>query len=168
MSPRALAASVPKVTKAVLQKRGRAYAALIAEWANVVGPALAAESLPERLAPPGAGGAGGTLTIRVAGAGATEIQHLAPQIIERINTFLGFRAVAQLRLLQAPLPGRAAPRRPRPRALSRREEQAVLAAVADVAEPALQAALGRLGRALAADSPPEPPDGQGSNRPSRP
>ena len=48
MSPRALAATLPKVTKSVLEKHGRAYAALIGEWSNIVGPALAAVSLPEK------------------------------------------------------------------------------------------------------------------------
>ena len=93
MSPRALAATLPKQTKPVLEKHGRAYATLIADWASIAGPALAGMSLPEKLSP-GSNAAGGTLTIRVAGAAATELQHLAPQIIDRINTCLGFSAVA--------------------------------------------------------------------------
>ena len=67
MSPRALAATLPKLTKPVLEKHGRAYATLIAEWTNIAGPALSAMSLPEKLSPGAPDANGGTLTIRVAG-----------------------------------------------------------------------------------------------------
>src|SRR5689334_18642326 len=139
MSPRALAATLPKVTKPALEKHGRAYASLIGEWNNIVGPALGALSLPEKLATPANGG--GVLTVRVAGAAATEFQHLAPQILERINTYLGFGAVVRLKLVQAPLPG---PRRrpaPRPTVPSAERRKAIAAAVEPVTDPALHDAL---------------------------
>ena len=154
MSPRALAATLPKVTKPVLEKHGRAYAALIGEWSNIIGPALAAFSLPEKLA---SGATGGVLTVRIAGAAATEFQHLAPQILDRINTFLGFGAVARLKLVQAPLPGPR--RRPpsRPLAPSPAARQAIAAAADAVSDPALHDALIRFGEAIAAQKgdPPE-------------
>ncbi|HEX7084835.1 MAG TPA: DUF721 domain-containing protein, partial [Vicinamibacterales bacterium] len=104
MGPRALGATLPKITKTVLEKRGRAYATLIAEWVNIVGPSLAAETLPEKLTLPPGANAGGLLSVRVTGAAAAELQHMAPQIIERINTYLGVRAVDRLKLIHAPLP----------------------------------------------------------------
>jgi hypothetical protein len=155
MSPRALAATLPKVTKPVLEKHGRAFASLIGEWANIVGPALAAVSLPEKLGT-SANATGGVLTVRIAGAGATEFQHLAPHILDRINTYLGFGAVARLKLVQAPLPGpqrRPAPRPAQPSAAAR---QAVAAATDTVSDPALHDALVRFGEAVAAHHSPEP------------
>ena len=149
MSPRALAATLPKVTKPVLEKHGRAYAALIGEWTGIVGPALAAVSLPERLAT-SANAMGGVLTVRVAGAAATEFQHMAPQILDRINTYLGFGAVARLKLVQAPLPGPQ--RRPAPRLAkqSAAAKKAIATAADTVSDPALHDALVRFGEALAA------------------
>jgi hypothetical protein len=147
MSPRALAATLPKVTKPVLEKHGRAYASLIGDWSNIVGPALAAVSLPEKLA---SGATGGVLTVRVAGAAATEFQHLAPQILDRINTYLGFGAVARLKLLQAPLPGPQRRPVPRPAAPSPAARRAVAAAADAVSDPALHDALVRFGEAIAA------------------
>jgi len=44
-----------------------------------------------------------TLVLRVEGPAAIEIQHLAPVICERVNRFLGWRAVARLAFRQAPL-----------------------------------------------------------------
>jgi hypothetical protein len=156
MSPRALAATLPTVTKPVLAKHGRAYASLIGEWTNIVGPALAGSSLPEKLAAPAGGAAGGVLTVRVAGAAATEFQHLAPQIIDRINTYLGFAAVVRLKLIQAPLPG---PRRrpaPRPLTPSAEARKAVAAAAESVADPVLHDALVRFGETIAAGSVADP------------
>jgi hypothetical protein len=153
MSPRALAATLPKLTRPVLEKHGRAYATLIAEWTGIAGPGLAEMSLPEKLSP-GTAHAGGTLTIRVAGAAATELQHLAPQIIDRINTCLGFGAVARLKVVQGPLPGRA-PRRHRAQPhLSPEAKAAVESATAGIVDEPLRAALARFGKAVAAESAP--------------
>jgi hypothetical protein len=149
MSPRALAATLPKVTKPVLEKHGRAYAALIGEWPHIVGPTLAELSLPEKLAA-SANAMGSVLTVRVAGAAATEFQHLAPQILERINTYLGFGAVTRLKLVQAPLPGPQRRPPPRPRVPSPAARKAVALAVETVADPAMHDALVRLGEAVAA------------------
>ena len=59
----------------------------------------------------------GTLVLRVEGPAAIEIQHLADVICERVNRFLGWRAVARLALRQAPL--RRAERETRPQRRSR-------------------------------------------------
>ncbi len=120
MSSRAIAASVAKLTKPVLDKRGRAFAALVGEWAEIVGPALAPFTLPEKLSSGPASDVepGAVLTMRVAGGAALEIQHMAPQILERINTFLGYTAVSRLRLIQAPMPLGAPPPPPAPRPLT--------------------------------------------------
>src|SRR5262245_44810851 len=70
MSPRALAAPLAKLARPVLDKRGRAFAALVGEWAALIGPALAPLTLPEKLTtgPTSEVEPGGVLTLRVAGA----------------------------------------------------------------------------------------------------
>ncbi|MGA7117204.1 MAG: DciA family protein, partial [Hyphomicrobium sp.] len=50
---------------------------------------------------------GATLVLRVDAARALDIQYNARQIIERINAYFGYRAIAELRILQAPLPAHA-------------------------------------------------------------
>ena len=71
---------------------------------------------------------------------------MAPLILERVNRFLGWRAVGRLALRQAPLP-RGRTRAPRPAIDSARAE-AVAAALTAVADEPLRAALGRLGAAV--------------------
>lgn len=46
---------------------------------------------------------GATLVLRVDGPRALEVQHGAPRIIEKVNTYFGYRAVATLRIVQGPV-----------------------------------------------------------------
>jgi hypothetical protein len=100
--PRALGALVPRLTRPAFRRRSPAGALLMAEWAAVVGPAIAAVTEPRRLL-------AGTLTIACAGPVAMELQHLAPQLIARINGQLGRVAVERLRFVQAAPAGGARP-----------------------------------------------------------
>ncbi len=143
---RALAVSLPRVTKRLFGKRGFAEGGLAADWPGIVGAELATRCRPGKLAfARAAERRDGTLTLRVEAPFATEVQHLAPQIMERINGYFGYRAVARLRLKQVPY--RPGPKRGRtaPDPEITPELAARLEAVED---PELRSALGRLGRAL--------------------
>lgn len=91
-----LAQLVPGVTRPAFRRRSPAGARLMSEWAIIVGPRLAAETEPRRLA-------AGHLTIACSGPTAMELQHLAPVLIERINTFLGGETVTRVRFTQGAL-----------------------------------------------------------------
>jgi hypothetical protein len=112
-APLPLGSLIPALTRPAFRKRSPAGAQLLADWAQVVGPALAAVTSPLRLS-------AGTLTIACAGPVAMELQHLAPELIARINGHLGRVTVERLRFVQqarpvpagpggAPRPGPAAP-----------------------------------------------------------
>lgn len=125
ISARAVGSYVPKLTHKAFERYGFAAAALITDWEAVVGKEVAAYAAPERLKWPrkpanavesetgevAGAAAGGTLIVRVDPARALDVQYRAQQLIERINAHFGYRAVAELRILQAPLP---APRQARP------------------------------------------------------
>jgi hypothetical protein len=150
-SPRAVAQFVPRLTKAAFAKRGFATARLAIDWPEIVGPALADNTLPEKLT-----GAdrpeGGVLTIKVRPAAALEVQHLTPQLIERINQIFGFRAVGRLRLQQGVVPMRPKPK-PAPPPLDPVESQKLAAQLSGVTDEGLNAALASLGRSLRAPRP---------------
>lgn len=131
VSARAVGTYVPKLTHKAFEKYGFAAAALITDWAMIVGKDIAGYTAPERLKWPrgvgihddvetGAEGRpGATLIVRVEPARALDVQYKAQQIMERINVHFGYRAVVDLRILQAPLPERTArtldaPRMPPP------------------------------------------------------
>lgn len=144
------AAAAARVAAPILKKRGLAEARIVTEWRAIVGDTVAERSAPERLlrarAAPGAV-PGGTLRLRVAGVWALEFQHMAPGLIERINGFFGYPAVARIQFVQAPLP--AAKRAPAPPAPLPPAAEARLAAMtAKIDDPELRARVLALGRAL--------------------
>src|SRR5579885_2629775 len=85
-----LSSELPALTRTVFKNsvggRGFAEAGLITEWAAIVGAEIAAMSQPAALAFPRGERKGGVLTIRCGGAAALELQHLKPQILDRINS----------------------------------------------------------------------------------
>jgi hypothetical protein len=135
------------------RRRGFAEASLLADWASIVGPVLARRCQPVRIDHPPGKRQAGTLMLQASGGVAIEVQHGAPQLIERINTYFGFRAVRQLRLLQMPLPPTGVPSRPAPRALRPQDEASLAADVAGVDDGDLRAALLALGRAVGGTRP---------------
>ena len=136
--PRAVGSLVPALVKPAFRKRAPATAQVLADWEAIVGPAIAAVSVPRRLF-------SGTLAIACSGPLAIELQHLAPQLIERINRHLGKIAVTRLRFVQDAPPA-PPPRRPaRPAAIAQAR-----AAVATLPEGPLRDALEALGRAVLA------------------
>lgn len=146
---RALAATLPAITRRALGRRGFAEGGLIAEWPSIVGAAIAAHCQPAKLslARPGRR-QDGALMLRVEPGFALELQHLAPQIIERINGHYGYAAIARLTFQQGPL--RASRRQPPPpmRRLGAAEEAELRQQVATVEDEELRGALERLGRAM--------------------
>jgi len=103
----ALAGSLPQVAARALGRRGFADAGLLSAWPQVVGKDLAESCAPLRLSFPNRQERrDGNLLLRVEPAAALELQHLAPLLIERVNVYFGYRAVARLTIRQGPLPRR--------------------------------------------------------------
>ncbi len=150
-SMRAVGRELPRIAGRALGKRGLGEAQLLAEWRAVVGEELAAETLPMKLSFPQGSRRNGVLKLRVSSAAALSVQHREPQILERINGFLGYGAVARLALVQGPLPDRAhaGPRAQRP--LTPAESAALAARVSQVSDSGLKSALERLGAAILAE-----------------
>ena len=46
--------------------------------------------------------------LRIEGPRAIEVQHRSGQILERVNSYFGYRAVAEMRILQTPVTRKAA------------------------------------------------------------
>lgn len=123
-------------------------AGLLSQWPAISGPALAAYTVPAKLtkAAPEPGfpdrSPASTLHLKVDPARALEVQYAIPQLVERINQTLGYKAVAGIRLVQAPVSGGKRPAAIRPAAVP------VPPIPAPVPAEAPQNA-GRLGSALA-------------------
>ena len=141
--PKRLAASIGKLTGGIYRKRGFPEARVLSDWPAIVGPALAAVTMPEQL------NASGTLRVRVAGPQATELSHMEPEILERIAVYYGYRAARKLAFVQGPIPAGDDTPAPPPTATPAPEDaRAIDQLVAPTADSSLKSALAALGRAV--------------------
>jgi hypothetical protein len=142
--PRPVGALVPGLTRPTFRRRAPAAAQVMADWAAIVGPALAAVTTPRRLQ-------SGILTLACAGPVAMELQHLADELLARINRHLGSQTVTRLRFVQDALPAVPRPEvaTPSPEAVAAADE-----AASAVPPGPLRDALAALGRAVLTPRPP--------------
>ena len=150
-SPQPLAALVGRCLANAFKRQGFASSELVIHWEEIVGAEIAACAEPIRMqwrsrasdpdeSPPA------TLVLRVEGPTAIEIQHQSAVIVERINRYFGWRALAGIALRQAPLARRRA--KPARRKIDQELADAISSQMTGIADDALRAALGRLGAAI--------------------
>jgi hypothetical protein len=145
---------VPKVTAAAFERYGFHSAEIMTSWETIIGSDLARMTRPEAIKWPrgskartneaddGTPAAGATLVIACDPAFALEISYRTRDIVDRINRYFGYRAIAQLRIVQVPRTGEAAgaimPQSHAPRPVR-----------ASMDTPDLAAALDELGHSIA-------------------
>lgn len=138
--PRAVGALIPHITRPAFRRRAPATAQVLADWTAIVGPAIGAVTTPRRLSR-------GTLTIACSGPIAMELQHLAGEVMARINAHLGSQTVTALRFVQTL--ERALPPLPASAAADPARLAAVEARLSGLPEGELRSALAALGRSMA-------------------
>lgn len=153
--PRPLAEFLDVCLSPSLAAQGFATSDIIIAWADIVGDRLAAFTQPLKIewkrksphADPEARADPATLVIRVEGAFALEMQHMAPVVIERVNAYYGWRCIGKLVLKQGPV-RRLEKKKPAPPVLGPEERRRLDGLLAPIEEDALKAALDRLGQAV--------------------
>jgi hypothetical protein len=149
-SARPLSALLGPCLVAAFKRHGFASTEIVTHWADIVGAEIAAHSEPIKITWPRQGDAEepepATLVLRCEGPAVLEIQHLADVIVERINRFLGWRAISHIALRQAPLTRRSKRRLPAPPDAG--EARRIAESMTGIADDELRAALGRLGAAV--------------------
>lgn len=147
--PQQAGRKLTRLIKTLDERFGQGPGVLQARWREIVGETLARRTEPVKLSRPRGGGEG-VLEIRVDGPAATLIQHQGPEILSRVNLFLGDGAVARLRIVQGPVrkaepqvSGQARRRKP---PLDAAVEAGLEAGLAPAGEGPLKDALLRLGR----------------------
>jgi hypothetical protein len=91
--------------------------------------------------------AGGTLQLTVMSGHAPMIQHVLPDIIERVNRFFGYAAVAKVAMKQGEVRASAPERRPPPRNLKPVPVE-LGDSLRDIGDPELRAVLESLAQGL--------------------
>lgn len=151
--PLAVGAYVPGIARPAFESHGFSTSSILSDWPEIIGPEFADITMPERISWPRGGEpldagqspgsnrrSGATLHIRVDGPRAIEVQHMASQLLERVNIYFGYRAVAELRMVQGPV---------KKRVPSEPEQRVQIAPPRELDKPikddGLRAALERLG-----------------------
>jgi hypothetical protein len=148
---RQVAELLPDVGRAAFRRFGFVQSSVVSRWPEIVGERLAGASAPESIRFPHGQKGEGVLTLVVRGAHAPMMQHVAPEIIERVNRFFGYAAVARVAIRQGEPPAPRARRDPAPfRAAPAEMAGGSLRAIAD---PELKAVLEALAAGVAADRP---------------
>ncbi|MET0180434.1 MAG: DUF721 domain-containing protein [Novosphingobium sp.] len=147
---RAIADLMPEIGRTAFRRFGFVQSSVVTRWPEIVGERNARACAPESIRFPFGEKRDGILQLVVLPAHAPLIQHVVPEIIERVNRFFGYAAVARVKLRQGAVErpataapgGRAAPPSLRPIPIELGDS------LRDIGDPELRAVLESLARSL--------------------
>ena len=146
---RAVAELLPAIGGAAFRRFGFVQSAIVSRWPDIVGERWANVSAPESLRFPVGEKRDGTLSLVVKGAHAPMMQHITPEIAERVNRFFGYTAVARIQIRQGEVTARE-PRRAPPSVKTMPVEMGQ--GLKGIADPELRAVLESLAAGVAAST----------------
>lgn len=91
---------VPQIGRAAFRRFGFVQSSVVTRWPEIVGEHHAKVCSPESIRFPPGEKAEGVLNLVVLPAHAPLIQHVLPEIAERVNRFFGYRAIARIKMRQ--------------------------------------------------------------------
>jgi len=145
---RPIAELMPEISRTAFRKFGFIQSSVVTRWPEIVGERHARVCAPESIRFPPGEKHDGILQLVVVPAHAPIISHVIPEIIERVNRFFGYKAVAKVKLRQGavkPPPStepRGAPPSLRPIPIELGES------LRDIGDPELRTVLESLARSL--------------------
>lgn len=148
---RAIADLMPDIGRAAFRKFGFVQSSIVTRWGDIVGAHYADISAPDSIKFPVGKKAGGTLSLTVSSGHATMLQHVLPDIIERVNRFFGYAAIAKVTMRQGHVEPKTPLRTPPPKNL-RPIPVELGDSLRDIGDPELRAVLESLAQGLANSS----------------
>ena len=91
---------VPQIGRAAFRRFGFVQSSVVTRWPEIVGERHAQVCMPEAIRFPPGDKTDGILQLVVLPAHAPLIQHVIPEIVERVNRFFGYKAVVRVKLRQ--------------------------------------------------------------------
>ncbi len=91
---------MPQIGRTAFRRFGFVQSSVVTRWPEIVGPTHARVCSPEAIRFPPGEKSEGILQLVVLPAHAPLIQHVIPEIIERVNRFFGYAAVSRVKLRQ--------------------------------------------------------------------
>ena len=147
---RAIADLMPQVGRTAFRRFGFVQSSVVTRWPEIVGETHARVCAPEAIRFPPGEKSEGILQLVVQPSHAPLIQHVIPEIIERVNRFFGYRAVTRVKLRQGPVKPQGDTARPSSPPSLRPIPMELGDSLRDIGDPELRAVLESLARSVAA------------------
>ena len=106
---------MPQIGRSAFRRYGFVQSSVVSRWPEIVGEVHARTCTPEMIRFPPGEKSEGIMHLVVKPAHAPLVQQVIPEIIERVNRFFGYRAVARIKLRQGavkPPPAKEGPKAP--------------------------------------------------------
>jgi len=147
---RPIADLMPQIGRAAFRRFGFVQSSVVTRWPEIVGERHAKVCMPEAIRFPPGEKSDGILQLVVVPAHAPLIQHVIPEIMERVNRFFGYKAVARVKMRQGEVkPSRAEGTRTAPPSLKPIPME-LGDSLRDIGDPELRTVLESLARSLGA------------------
>jgi len=139
---------MPEIGRTAFRRFGFVQSSVVTRWHEIVGPTHARVCAPESIRFPPGEKSDGILQLVVVPAHAPLIQHVIPEIIERVNRFFGYKAVAKVKLRQGQVKAPPASEKSAAPASLKPVPIELGESLRDIGDPELRAVLESLARSM--------------------
>lgn len=146
---RPIAELMPQIGRTAFRRFGFVQSSVVTRWPEIVGETHAKVCAPEAIRFPPGEKSEGILQLVVVPAHAPLIQHVIPEIMERVNRFFGYRAVSRVKLRQGPVKLDRDTERPSSPPSLKPIPMELGDSLRDIGDPELRAVLESLARSVA-------------------
>lgn len=138
------------ITKKACSKHDGFLASLLLDWSLIVGSELGAKAQPQKISFPHQQNKGGTIILAVgSGSDSMMVYHMHLFILDKVNTFLGYKALDHVRVVQTKsMTTKIIPPKTQPALLSEKDQTDIEAFTSTISDTNLKEVLQRLGKSL--------------------
>ncbi len=139
---------MPQIGRQAFRRFGFVQSSVVTRWPEIVGEHHSKVCMPEAIRFPPGEKSEGILQLVVIPAHAPLIQHVVPEIIERVNRFFGYKAVARVKLRQGEVKPPAAEAKPSAPPSLKPIPMELGESLRDIGDPELRTVLESLARSM--------------------
>jgi len=145
---KAISDLMPQIGRTAFRRFGFVQSSVVSRWPEIVGEAHARVCAPESIRFPPGEKSEGILQLVVLPAHAPLIQHVIPEIVERVNRFFGYKAVARVKMRQGAVQAPTLSERPKAPPSLKPIPMELGDSLRDIGDPELRAVLESLARSF--------------------
>lgn len=160
---RPIADLMPQIGRTAFRRFGFVQSSVVTRWPEIVGETHARVCAPEAIRFPPGEKADGILQLVVLPAHAPLIQHVIPEIMERVNRFFGYAAVSRVKIRQGVVKPLSAERRAVAPPSLKPIPMELGDSLRDIGDPELRKVLESLARSMGGPADDKPADDKKEN-----